>query len=318
MHSGAELAEVDASVLATALQWVAQLCQGVDRAVLAGEESCARAVCAVRAQGTSNHVLNFAAIAARYAVLHHGLDRVAVLSDQADACEQSLGSDDNFRVVRDAHNGGLAALEEWRPELVVGSETQGGALEDALLDRSQCPYPLALLLGRRQAARLLREGDGEGLTRVVEVDEDEDEELGEHQLVRGTSPGGRKRERMEQEAEKEEEEEKRARGAHEQDQDQDDDEDLEVDILADGESDSQEGSAREGPDLALDFDGSEKSFTEEVRARPTQREAFVAPAAVVVGGTETHVEDEEEEHELDMDEINALIGEELGDHSVVP
>ena len=79
---------------------------------------------------------------------------------------------------------------------------------------------------------------------------------------------------------------------------------------------SQEGTAREGPDLEMDFEMSEKSFTEAVErhvAPPIvakhvdDRKAFVAPKVEVkkVGVIN-------EDDDVDMDEINALIGEELG------
>lgn len=64
-------------------------------------------------------------------------------------------------------------------------------------------------------------------------------------------------------------------------------------LLRRDDSDSQEGTAREGADVQLDYELSERSHTEAVD-RPT---AVDAPAAAPL---------------LDLDEINALIGEELG------
>merc|ERR1711991_889670 len=109
------------------------------------------------------------------------------------------------------------------------------------------------------------------------------------------------------------------------------DEDAEVDILDDEEErgknkrksvpsneESQEGTAREGPDLEIDFEMSEKSFTEAVegRIKPSsvssksvseERKGFVAPLSevkkVVVDDGRADVDDD-----VDMDEINALIG----------
>ncbi len=80
------------------------------------------------------------------------------------------------------------------------------------------------------------------------------------------------------------------------------------------EEESQEGSARDGPDLTFDMEASEKSLTEAVEGRrhhhhhampeaaqqQKEEEEFVAPAPNRV------VQDD-----LDMEEINQLIGEEL-------
>lgn len=93
------------------------------------------------------------------------------------------------------------------------------------------------------------------------------------------------------------------------------------------EEESQEGSARDGPDLIFDQEASEKSMTEAVEGR--HRHPVPAPTSPVlppVRQQQRAVRDEEppqpfvppatacptrSQDDLDMDEINQLIGEEL-------
>lgn len=168
VHSAAELAALPPPTRELALQRVAQLCQGVDRALGAGAGPF-RAVCAVR--GSLGHALNYAAIAARYAVLRHDLDRVAVMSDQYDACRALLDGDDNFLVLR-AAPASAGRLAEWQPELVVFvSEIQESGV-DTLMSGELAPWRLAVLLGRQQAAELLR---GSGADELIGVERRSDQ-----------------------------------------------------------------------------------------------------------------------------------------------
>jgi hypothetical protein len=182
------------------------------------------------------------------------------------------------------------------------------------------------------------EEDGEVANNEEEEEEEEPEEEEKEEKERDSASAERKRERAEEPEEDSapvmaedvelpnqkdvlvnEQPEKRARVEEEEE------EEAEVNILEDdkpaegegeGEEDSQEGTAREGPDLVMDFDLSEKSFTEVEKSEKSgdkPQEKFVAPASVVAPEAERGGPDVDE---LDMEEINALIGEELGDIAV--
>lgn len=169
----------------------------------------------------------------------------------------------------------------------------------------------------------------------VEVDEDDrkrgrDDDL-EQQEDAAEEDGGKHR-RVDAEEEVEEDEDNRGLAAMDHDEEN---EELEINILdesapVDGafvaekreqrvqvpsnEEESQEGTAREGPDLTFDLEASEKSMTEAVEGRRPHHlaaavvhqerlaeQVFVAPEA----GLKLQQDD------LDMEEINQLIGEEL-------